>query len=100
MGYRDIYIVVFFEVLTLLAVSIGITSILVYFLSNLIDGINISSVSDELVVAFGGPFIRMHTNYHDILLFSVYIFSVCFYSAFAALRKFFKNEIREISVGI
>lgn len=100
MSFKQMYKLTFWESVILLTSGITLGLFFSIGISIPLEHLNLTSITEEIVVILGGPKLVFEFIKEDILLITVFVFITGMISAFQSLRKYLKSEIREMQLGI
>ena len=100
MPFTKIYKLVFWETVLYFAAGLIGGFILSLLMGNLLSGINMTKLTDEMVVILGGPNLQFNFALNDFAWVVLFIFTSGLIAGFHSLRKYFKMEVREMKIGI
>ncbi len=100
MPFTKIYRLIFWETVVYFAIGLSIGFMLAIVTGGVLSGINMTQLSDQMVVVLGGPSLQFDFTLRDILLVILFMSLSGLYASIHSLRKYFKMEIREMKAGI
>ena len=100
MAFMKIYKLIFWEMIIYFISGLLAGFILAFIAGNILSGISMTQLSDQMVVVLGGPDLQFSFALRDIALVILFIFLSGLYASIHSLRKYFKLEVREMKAGI
>ncbi len=100
MPFLKIYKVIFWETIVLFSFSLAGGFLLSLLCGQMLSGISMARISDEMVIVLGGPNLQFDFVLKDIVLVTLFVYIVGLFSTLHSLRRYFKLEVREMVGGI